>query len=331
MKTKITKYILTFVIIVFGIASWSSVERAINVPTSSTWLVPIIFFTIFFVGLSLGAILIKEKVILFSALAISFFTSLFFTFSFWHIGVIIFSFFVAMLATEKMRKDVTLNIKVDLQKSIRTGKAILILALAIVTTSQYYFETKDTPKANIIPKMETGALTGKILPIIYPNLKNNSKDDLTVDEFILEMSKENSNSILSSFLENPENSQIASMIGKEGAQKINNVNQNVILLEGRKNLENIAGTKLTGQEKISDVFSDMISSRMNEIFSPALTEDNRPIVSAVSALILFLTIISLGPFLGFVAIYLAVSIFWLMRKADLVKISKVMMEVERVE
>jgi hypothetical protein len=331
MKTQITKYVIAGLIVVLGFVSWLSVDRAINMPASSTWMVPAIWFSLFFIALSLGVILIKNKLILISVLAVSFLASLIFAFSIWHILVLIFSFFITLAALERMAKDVKLNIKLDLQKSIRTGKAMLIVALAFAITSQYYFETKDTSKANIIPKLEMGNVTSKVLPMFFPNLKSNPKNDLTVDEFILQMSKENSNSILSSLSENSDLSQVTSKISKDQLKKITDKNQEAIFEEGRKNLESIAGTKLTGQEKISDVFSEMINSKINDIFSPAISENNLPIVSLVISLILFLTIISLGPFLGFVAIYLAVFFFWILRKAELIKISKVMVEAEIIE
>lgn len=331
MKTKIIKYILVFAIMLSGFASWFSIDRAVNVSDSSTWLVPIIWFSIFFINLSLGAIIINDKKILFSALALSFFSSLIFTFSFWYFGILLISFFVAGIAVRKISNDLELNIKISLTKSIRTGKVFLILALALASSSQYYFETKDTPLANIIPKFETREITAQILPMIYPNFKNDSQEELTVDEFLLEMSSENSDNILSGFLSDSKTSEVASMIGKEQMKEITLANQEMILKEGRKNLEDIVGRDITGQEKMSDVFSDMISARMNEIFSSALARNEWPMISALPASILFLTIISLGPFLGFLAIYAAVFIFWLFKVFGLVKISKEMKEVEVVE
>lgn len=82
------------------------------------------------------------------------------------------------------------NIKFGITKSVCTGKTLIILA-PIAITSQYYAEIKNTNKVNIIPKFEIGDSVNQILPVIYPDLKNNTENDLTVDEFILKCSKQN--------------------------------------------------------------------------------------------------------------------------------------------
>jgi len=331
MKTKIIKYIVAGLIVVFGVASWLSVERAINVPESSTWLVPSILFSLFYIALSLGAILIKNKTFLISILVASFFSNLIFTFSFWHALILFFSFFLALAGLERISNDIKSNIKFDITKSVRTGKTMLILALSIIITSQYYFEIKDTGKINIIPKFEAGDAVNQILPRIYPELKDSEKSDLTVDEFILKMSKENSDSFLGNILESQGLDEKQIGVSKSQIEKIIATDQGKILAEQRKSFSEIAGVPLTGQEKISDVFSEMINNKINEFFSTSLERDSMPFLPFITSFILFLTVASLGSFLGSICGYLSALVFWILRKINLVQVSKVMVEMEIVE
>jgi len=331
MKKKITKYIIAGLIVVLGVASWLSVERAINVSESSTWLVPSIIFASFYIALSLGAILIKNKTVFISVLVGSLFSNLFFVFSFWHVLILLFAFFLALAGLERISNDIKSNIKFDITKSVRTGKTMLILALSIMITSQYYFEVRDTGKINIIPKFEAGDVVNQILPRIYPELKDSGKSDLTVDEFILKMSKENSDSFLGNILESQGLDEKQIGVSKSQIEKIIATDQGKILAEQRKSFSEIAGVPLTGQEKISDVFSEMINNKINEFFSTSLEKDSMPFLPFIASFILFLTVASLGSLLGSICGYLSALVFWILRKTNSVLVSKKMVEMEMVE
>lgn len=320
MKTSIIKYFIVFLVYLVGFLAWLSVERAINIPESSTWLVPAIWFSAFFILLSLGVVLLRDSVQRWM-LAGSFFLSWLFSFS---LGQFVFaaaSFLLALWALGKIAKDLELNKKIDVIKSARTGKSILILALALAISTQYYFSVRNTDKAMIIPKFKSGFIAEKILPELYPNLKN-TEGDLTVDEFILEMSKKNSKEITSE--------KDLGMYEKE-AEKILQNNEKMILQEGRLNLSKMAGKEITGQEKMADVFSDMINNRISEYLSKGMDQGNALLVSRIAALVLFLTIWSLSAFLSPVVSVFVFVIFFILKKSGLIKISTVMAEVEVLE
>jgi hypothetical protein len=331
MKTKITKYVIAGLIVVLGFVSWMTVDWAINIPTFSTWLVPSIWFILFFIALTLGAILIRKKILLFSVLAVGLFSSLYFAFSFWHALILILCFFLALTGLERISSDLSRNIKFSITKSVRTGKTLIILALSIAITSQYYAQVKNTDKIKIIPKLEIGETVNQILPMIYPDLKDSTEDDLTVDEFISEMSKQNADVILQDTLQNSGMDLKSTGMSEEQMAQIVSSNQDKILKEQRKSFSSIAGVPLTGEEKISGVFSEMINDRINRFFSPSLQKNSQPFLPWIASFFLFLTVASLGSFFGSLAGYLVALIFLIMRKNGLVKVSKKMVEMEVIE
>ncbi|MFZ2193360.1 MAG: hypothetical protein WAV31_03890 [Candidatus Moraniibacteriota bacterium] len=331
MKTQITKNVLAFLILLFGLLLWISVDRAINIPQSSTWLIPIIYFSLFFISISLGSIIIKKRLVLYSALVISFIFNLIFTFSFWHLGILIFSSLLAYVAMEKIAKETRNGIILDVFKSIRIGRATLIVAIALSISSQYYFEIKNTNRAGVIPEFKIDKLSSKIIPAIYPDLENMEKENLTVDDFILRASTEKSKNLITEMLGTSKLDEEVADTNQAQTKKITQEDQEQLLKEGRLKISDLANREVLGSEKISDIFSEIISSKINTYFSPSLVKENSSIISWIAALVLFLTIISLGSFLSFVVIYLAVFIFWILRKTGLIKVSKVLMEVEVIE
>jgi hypothetical protein len=330
MKTTITKYAIAGMAVLLGIISWMTVDWAIKLPNFSNWLIPSIFFTLFFIMLVLSAILIRQWSVILSILAVSFFASLYFAFSFWHFLILFLCFLLTWIGLARIIQDLNLNIKLSITKSVRTGKSIIILALSIAIASQYYTEVRNSNQINIIPKLKMGSAVNQILPMVYPNLKNSAQNDLTVDQFISEIAKQNTDSFLAGDTDKQKYLNSAG-INNEQITQIINSNQDKILEEERKNFSQMAGMTLSGNEKISDVFSEMINNRINDLFSPSLQGDNLPFLPLLAAFILFLTVASLGSVIGSLAGYFLAFVFWLMRKMDLVKISKTTVEMEIIE
>ena len=122
-----------------------------------------------------------------------FISSFVYVHSFWHIVAIMLSYLFTLWALLKIKKDLRLNVKISLWKSIRTGSTLLLIALSMMITSQYYFEVKDLDSAHLIPQFNIGAMSGgltsKIIAATNPGFKNLDQEGLTVDQFVLESAK----------------------------------------------------------------------------------------------------------------------------------------------
>ena len=329
MKTKITKYIIIGVAVVSGVISWMTIDRAINVPNSSHWLIPSIFFSILFIAITLSAILIKNRYILTSMLAVIFLASLYFSFSAWHVLMLLLCFFLIWAGLERIASDSRLNIKFNISRSIRTGKTLIILALSIAITSQYYTEIKNNNQIRIIPELEMGGAVNEILPMMFPGLKDIPENDATVDQFIMEISKQSLDTFSETNLNNSPTG--SSLLNNDQMAQIIQSSQEKIFEEERKNLSKMAGVPLSGNEKISDVFSGMINEKINSFFAPSLQSGSQPILPFLASLILFLTVAYLGSIFGSLMGYITACVFWLMRSIGLIAVSKVATEMEVIE
>lgn len=324
MKIKILKYVLIFLTLLTAFLSWQSVDRAINIPEASNWGVPILIFSLLFVLFYLDVILIRRFFILQIMFLASLILSFVFSFSFVHLVILVVAYLLILWSLMKIKRDLHLNVKVSLWKSIGAGSLPMLFAVSIMISSQYYSEVKDLSSTRLIPKFNfsemTGGATSKILSAVNPDFKKLDQEGLTVDQFILETQKDQVS------MDVPE--------GLSGAmaERLAIEEEKILLREGRKKFSEIAGTPLTGQEKISDVFSGIINQRIDQYLGSRMSDSEKgsplPFILAVA---LFLTVLPLGSLLSTVWIIVVELIIWIFKKTDLIRIAKVPVEMEVIE
>ena len=343
-------------LVILSFFSWKAVNDAINTPGASDWIIPIIWASAFFLIWYLCIIIVEEKYLLISATLFCFLLSLFFVFSFWHAIAILLGFLVSFVGIWETKKDLKLNIKVNVGKSITAGKRFLILAIAIAISSHYYFSVYEREVQEIIPFSKNsqimGKITSQVLGYVYPEFKSISNEDISVDQFLLQIQKEQmknfggnlENDIL---IEEAINSQLGDSatleqkeaIKKETLEKLRSTNSEIIranedmmLGESRKQLSQMVEKDLSGDERMGDIFSEMLNRRLTAFFQKDnVSSGNISFLPLFLALILFLTLIPLGSLLNMFWILALRLIFFIFVKSGLVTISKVPAEVEVIE
>jgi hypothetical protein len=314
LKKTILKFSLFILTFLFAFLFWHSVDSAINVSGASDWVVPSIWFAFYFVLLALSVILMREAYLAEIAILLSLLVSMVFVFSWIHLLVIALAFLFLSIAVVRIRKDLRLNIKINLWKTIRTGSTLIIFSLSLVIASQYYFEIKSSGRENLIPKFTMGGfsedLTSKIIGYMYPNLASSDGEDLTVDQMILKAGDDQS--------------------GKEDVAQMTAGQKKIFLEEGRKQISQIVGENVTGEENVASLFSEAINNKINNFITPKLASDDLPILPVIMTFILFLTVLSLGSFFSPLLILIADVIFIILVKTKVVVVNKVMKEVEEL-
>jgi len=317
MKIKILKYVLVLVTIGVAFMAWLSVDRAINVPEASNWAVPIILFSVLFIFSYLSIIIIKRAWVLQGMFLAIFLLSFLFVFNFGNLVALILAYLFSLWGLVKIRKDLQLNVKLSLWKSIHMGSSFLLLAFAIMITSQYYFEIKDLNSVRIIPQFnvgDAGGWTSKFLLAINPDFKSLDQDGMTIDQFILQAQK------------NQEQANGDSVVG------INDQVDEMVLQEGRQKFSEVAGMKLTGSEKVSDVLANVVNQKINQYLGSGLTGPAKSSpLPYIMAIALFLAVLPLGSFLNTFWILLVEFIFFILVKTKLVNIVKIPVEMEVIE
>jgi len=353
MRKNVLGYGLLCLTVAASFIVWFSIERAINVADSSTWAVPIMWASLWFVLMCLAIILVKEEKILYVVLLLSLLLSFWFSFDSSRIIVGVLAGGLFSMGVYRIKRDLNLNIKVNLGKFIATGKVLIIVSVALLISSQYYSEIKMSPAEKVLPDFNMGQsskfLTSQILGSINPEFRDLDNTDLTVDQFILEMEK----SAAGEEWGLGDDKDIENVINAQGGQsltpkqkealkkealaqldksqkEVSQKSQQLILERGREEFSEIAGKKLTGSEKVSEVFSEAINKKISDYFQPAKGKNSTPILPMVLAIILFLTIVPIGNFISFFLVLIISFLFWILRKLGAVSIEKAMMEVERI-
>ncbi len=334
-----------------ALAAFYSVSRAIRIPESSTWIVPMVWVSIFIVSIFLVALFVRSRVLAESVIAASLLSSVIFAFSFAYLGVILIAIALVLAGVHGMRKDLDLNVKINLWKSLYIGKFRIILALAILISGQYYFTIKSMDEPVNVPKFEISEISGPliqpILGIVNPEFAKAGSQGMTVDQFIVQSQKNQEQSvedeemqlqIIEQNMPTGITEKQKEILKKRALAEISDAklkmteqNQQLILIEGRKQFSKIAGKKIVGDEKVSDVFIGMINERINSYFQPSMQgEKKSSFYSLILTTILFLTIWPLGSLLSTLWFAIVILLFKGFVRFGLVEIKKVTVEREKI-
>lgn len=354
---KNTKLELSLIVtaIVSAMLAFYAIHRAIKVADSSTWIVPMLWISIFIISISLACVTVRKKMEIELLIISTFLLNLIFAFSLGHVAVIAAAIFLMLSALHRIREDLDLNVRISLWKSLYAGKFKMILALALIISSQYFFTIKSMQGQINIPKLD---LSGVTMRIIEPLLKSASPafetilaEDLTVDQYIIKSQQQNTDSDFAQGLDfTVSEEEIESQIPRElpaakrdllkqqALEKISDAkaqlsekNHELILIEGRRQLSKTVGQELTGQEKIADVIVSPISKAVNDYFQMQVSQNNQsPVFPIILTAVLFLTILPLGSLLSSLWFGIAVLIFKVLVKFEIIKVREVTVQREMI-
>lgn len=328
MKKQILKFSLISLPVIVGFLSWLSVHFSIMSSASGDWLLPTISFSFLYIFLSLLFVVSRESLWPKIVSLLVVLLSLFFAFGLIHVVIILFAILLLFASQRKIRNDLGQNVKLNMIKTLRLGRVFFLIAISLLVSSQYFFESqRKGSEIGSLPRVDfSGAISSSwtkgILESASPEFSKVSGQDLTIDEFVWQSYKEKRQDYLDNL---SQEDQLA--LGS-----LESLERQKALEVGRKQFSDMVGRTLSGDEKVSDIFSDMINKKIANLFSPkddVIFEGS--LLPGIMALLLFLTVLSLGSLLIRMLIYMIHFLFWIMRKMGLVVISKVPVEMEVIE
>ena len=333
MQKNILKFSLFFLSLITSFFAWLSVSEAIMVADSSVWLVPMVWFSLLYIIYSLEFVLVEDKILVNLSIALGFFLNLIFVHNFWHFIVLLIATWLLFIAYRQIKKDLGLNVKLCLPKTLRMGKSSFILALALVVSSQYYFQAASVGLLKL-PTFDAGVIlenkwAKEILYKLNPELQKLEDKNLTVDQMILDNYRESqANSGEADLIDLAQGSQV---ISPANMQKIEQLRDQKVLEAGREQLGKMANRKLTGSEKVSAVMTEIMNQKVQSLVVTDYADERFPAVPIGMAFILFLTVLSLGAFILRILVHLISFIFWIFISTKVVTIKKVPVEMEVIE
>lgn len=345
---------LTVSTIVLAIIAFYTISRAIKIPEASTWIVPILWVSLLVISLFFLGVFTRNRMSAEITVAASLLLSLIFAFTLVHFVISVVCIFLILSGLRAIKGDLDLNVKINLWKSLYVGKFKVIFAIALLISSQYYFTAKSMKGPVNVPKFDVSGISMKIvgpmLGIINPEFAEAGRQDLTVDQFIIQSQ---SDSLNASFGDDDSQSERLidanlpsdipaaqkEMLKQQALTKVTDAksklleqNRELVLLEGRRQFSKIVGRNVEGNEKISDVFAGMVNDKINSYFQPNVDRPERStLFPFVLTLILFATIWPLGSLLSTIWFAIIILIFKILVKYGFIEVKKVMVEREIIE
>ncbi|HFC77024.1 MAG TPA: hypothetical protein ENJ27_02240 [Candidatus Moranbacteria bacterium] len=331
MKRKIVKYTELSLVVIFAFLLWQSANKIIQTSQTESWWQPIIFFALFFISWSLGAILVKSKGLFLGTYMLALFSVLFFTTNIFLLGIIILSSSILWIGRSVVRDELDSRIKISVWNSLRLGRRFFVFAIALILTGQYYFGVSQLDKNRTLPEFKISSRQSqwitKALSQFDPAFKSSNNKAMTVDDFILNKMANDKNYINSINLENNFDKKLIPKIGFEKDTK------QAIIEKGRESISKMVERTVSGDEKIMDIFSEIINNKINNFANVNIgyVDQNIPIMHWVFTGLLFLSIISIGMFLSPFLIILTWILFETMVRLKFIAVDKKMIEVEIIK
>lgn len=342
---------LLFSLTIFFTFGWIAVYQAISLPQASdSWLWPISWFSLGIATLCLMTFSLKERTAVNAAAALAFAPPIFFSQDIRFILFLCIGAGLSMIGLSHMRQDMESNMRIFIRKSMQHGAGMILFAFSFAISSFYYTQIRDASGDELLRKLSldqtSHAMLTQSLGIMNPEFRKMDQESVTVDQFIMTMQKDqpmaNVGTDMPSDTEllqmagmkptDPRAPQTLARIKKDFQKNADAINpQKLILEQGRKQLSDIAGHQLSGQEHIADVLSQVIDQRVRTYFQPNMVHGNASILPFILSIILFLTLWSLGAILGIVWRFMTAGIFALLRRSDVIEVKKVMVEQEVIE
>jgi hypothetical protein len=327
---------------------WLTVNQRIEAPAESGWIFPILWFSLGISILCAVAFVSREKLIIISATALAFIPSIFFV----HDAVFILSVCAGMglsiVGLSHMRQDAELYVRIGIRRSMQHGLGWLVFSFSLIITSFYYMQIRHASGEDLLQKLSidqaSHVLLTKSLGLINPEFKKANRENVTVDEFLLNFQKDQSTGSVDT-LPIPSDEELLRLSGmtpldkrapqtlaqiKKGLEenKLTLNMQDLALEQGRAKLSDIVGTPLSGKEPIADILSQVIDQRVRTYFKPDEASGSSSILPFVLSIILFVTLWSLGSVLGIAWRFLTTFLFMVLRRFGAVNVRKVMVEQE---
>lgn len=328
MKKQIIKYVELFLVAVFAFLLWQSSNEIIQTAQTENWWRPIIFFSLFFICWSLGAILIKNKWLFFMVSMASLMMPLIFVANIAFLGIIAISGVILWIGRNVVKNELNSRIKISVWNSLRLERRFFVFAIALILTGQYYFgssyldQNKKLPEFKISDRQSLWAI--RILSKFDSSFINSNDGEIvTIDDFILK--KMNNREYSAEIIAAGKNVPSGYIVKDDNFEKMK---RQAILNEGRENISKMVERKIVGDEKAINIFSEIINKKINKFMNVNIgyIDQNIPIMNWVFTGLLFLSIVSAGMFLSPFLIILT----WLIFKA-MISVKFVIVENRTIE
>lgn len=333
-----------FVVLIAGLialGSWQVFFDAVLIPDVANTVTALFWFSLLGAAFLLGTVVWKERFSQVIAPIVVFAPSFLFVQTWYHLTFVIMAGMFAYLAIRFVQDEIRDRVHFRFFHA-RAGQFTFLLGLSLALSSAYFASIKGETWEELVPRFSVGegtaAIAIKTVAYVYPEWKNLANEGMTVDGFLLSLQKDKEGEVVvpegMASLNPADFPGLAEYLKQNvlegGAMTKEELTEELYLRTGREQIAKLTGKTVQGNEKIADVFSSAIQHRIITVLSGEQVSHHLSpaIVPLVLALLLFLTLLSLGAIAAYFWLGISFLVFQIALFFGWVKLERVMREQE---
>ena len=323
-----------------ALGSWRVFFEAVLIPDVTNTITALFWFSLLGAAFLLGTIVWKERFSQVIAPVVVFAPSFLFIQTWYHLIFVIIAIMFAHLAIRFVQDEMRDRVRFRFFHA-RAGQFTFLLGLSLALSSAYFASIKGETWEELVPRFNIGegtaAVAIKTVAYVYPEWKNLADEGMTVDGFLLGLQKEKEVEMTAEeqVSLNPDDfpglaEYLKQNVIDGGQYTKEELTEELYLRTGREQIAKLTGKTIQGDEKIADVFSLAIQHRIITVLSGEQVSNHLSptIVPLVLALLLFLTLLSLGTIVAYFWLAMSFLVFQIALFFGWVKLERVMREQE---
>ncbi len=325
---------LLFITGLLAVFAWRAFFLVMMTPGVDDLWQPLLWFSVLSIFFFLGTVVWKTAPLQGIGATLVFAPGFFFIPAWEYVVVSVLSLALLFWSARSILSECTERFHFRFFRSVRTGQWLFIIGLALSLSGGYYVLLRQVSWEELVPRFRVGEeMTGIIFrtaALVYPSFAALTEGDATVDEFLLSFEENNfdnpsvvehssvrSGGAADTLEIAPEVMESLALSGDSLDVPMSPETKKLLFLEsGRKQVAELAGRPVQGDEKISAVLSVALQRKLIRFFEADQTTQHFPsqAVPFFLALLLFFTLLPLLSFLGILCILLAQVLFVVLLK-----------------
>jgi len=218
-------------------------------------------------------------------------------------------------------------------RSVQAGSLTFFFSITLLFSLGYYTSLQDVVWQEKIPnfRISQGMMKSifKVIGIVNPSFSQLKEENSTVDEFLLDIEKQqNIQAEVPTVFPKKEGEISPLLVGISP-----DMQQQLFLMQGRKQISSFVGRQVDGSEKMSDILSPFIQDKLTAFFQSEqiLQHLSSQKISIFISFLLFITLFSFVSFLSPLSFYLAYGIFYCMLQIKILAFETVSVEQQKLQ
>ncbi|MDD2766475.1 MAG: hypothetical protein PHH40_01760 [Candidatus Moranbacteria bacterium] len=332
---------LLFLIGVWSVFLWRTLVVVISFEKGSSLAQPLLFLVLLAICFFIGSVLWKQTALRLIATALIILPGIFFFLGWEYIIVSVGVSLIFLRSSANIFAEGKERTRFHFFRSVKSGSMLFFLGIALLFSTGYYSSLKETVWEDLIPRFRISqGMTSSIFKIagtINPSFAQLTKENVTVDEFLLNLEKQqqivgsdiSSQKVFS--LQNTSDRMMPVPVGLP-LEISPAIARQLFLEEGRTQIASFVGRPVDGSEKIADILSLIVQNKLTSFLQGEQTVQHIPsqAIPFFITLLLFITLLSLASVLNPLCVFLAQFIFWLILMARFLTLETVTVEQQRL-